>query len=281
MHTQKTGISKMAVNTFRQIDAVFTIICIAVAIFFTAHCIYQYCKNEDSSVVTFSEYHSGQDTIYPGLTLCFRQYYRKETFSDKNEKDAYLNRYLEGKTLFKNNRERKRIADRFNRGRKKGKQANQEEVIKSIKRKFEDLYHNNTAIIIEDYLLFGLTKYSNAGMAVYEFPKNARWKMSNVGEQIFEKQGNEGWKPLYYPSPSDIFKRCWTFEIPFDAGKKIEGFGVMFNKSIFYEGSVNKDFEIRFSYPKQQWTAHTRVEQVHESGHIRGNRNAATSNDIK
>ena len=184
----------MAVNTFRQIDAVFTIICIAVAIFFTAHCIYQYCKNEDSSVVTFSEYHSGQDTIYPGLTLCFRQYYRKETFSDKNEKDTYLNRYLEGKTLFKNNRERKRIADRFNRGRKKGKQANQEEVIKSIKRKFEDLYHNNTAINIEDYLLFGLTKYSNAGMAVYEFPKNARWKMSNVGEQILKnkamKDGN-------------------------------------------------------------------------------------------
>ena len=72
----------IAANTFRQIDTVFTVICIAVAIFFTAHCIHQYCKNEDSSIVTFSEFHSSQDTIYPGLTSCFRQYIKKGTFSE-------------------------------------------------------------------------------------------------------------------------------------------------------------------------------------------------------
>ena len=102
--------------------------------------------------------------------------------------------------MFKSQKEEKTFADRFNKGRKKGKQANQDEVIKSIKRKFDSLYQNNTAIKIGDYLLFAMSTQNDEEMTVYEFPKNKSWKLSNnVGEQIFEEQGNEEWKPLYYP----------------------------------------------------------------------------------
>ena len=91
---------KMVVNLFRLINTLFTALCTLVAIFFTAYCTYQYCQNEDSSVVTFSEYHDQVDNIYPGLTLCFGQYHEEGTFSMDMEKWIYYKEFLEGRAVF-------------------------------------------------------------------------------------------------------------------------------------------------------------------------------------
>ena len=49
-----------------------TLMCTAATVFFIVYCTFQYCKNEDSSVVHFAEYNEGKNNIYPGLTLCFQ-----------------------------------------------------------------------------------------------------------------------------------------------------------------------------------------------------------------
>ena len=77
---------KMTVDLFRPVDNLFTLICITLSGFFLVYCTYQYCQNEDSSVVTFSRYNDGMDNIYPGITFCFHDYFVEGTFSDKFEK---------------------------------------------------------------------------------------------------------------------------------------------------------------------------------------------------
>ena len=90
------------------------------------------------------------------------------------------------------------------------------------------------------------------------FQKNRSWNLDPVGDR-FDQQQNETWKPLFYPSLSDIKKRCWTFEIPYSQESHIQTFGVMLNKSIFEDSRrpPYKDFEIQLSYPGQQLTAST------------------------
>ena len=303
---------KLVVDVFRLINKIFTTLCIVIAIFFTVYCTYQYCKNEDSSVVTFSRYHDQADNLYPGMTLCFRRHHEDGTFPTDIDRDLYYKYFLEGETLFetfgqkrnylrylesaqssgtandqKSNetkKKRKNKSESFNNNQysdgEKGNRKNsnrtkrdtlddlsvkEEEQIANITKILKSLYENNLALDIKNYLLFGLIKDKNVGMYVHEFPKNRSWRLEHWGDRVDQKQ-NETWRPLFYPSLSDIKKRCWTFEIPYSQGNHIQTLGVMLNKSIFmpmYSGMpfgdrpAYKDFEIRLSYPKQQLTAPT------------------------
>ena len=312
---------KMVADLFRLANTLFTALCILVAICFTVYCTYQYCKNEDMSVVTFSEYHDGEDNIYPGMTLCFRQYHEKGSFSEgkqgKKEKFIYHKELLEGHPLFEtveqkmsylkstvekegetspkhssgmaqNQKANETIEQKNNTvpslsnsqssARKNGQRANrkrnkrqisrnltaeQEEIIQNVTQKLETLYKNNTALDIKDYLLFGLIRTSSTGLYVHEFNRDRSWILDNWGDRL-DQQKNKTWKPLFYPSLSDIYKRCWTFEIPYNKNDQVHTFGVMLNKSIFGNNGTHfkrrpayKDFEIRFSYPKQHLTAAT------------------------
>ena len=303
----------MVVDLFRLINTLFTAVCILVAIFFTVYCTYQFCQNEDSSVVTFSEYHDQVENIYPGLTLCFGKYHEEGTFSRREEKWIYYKDFLDGRALFEttaqkinylskledaqsavmeegqtsvknssakaNNRTANQTAEQNNNimqslksSKSAGKEnvqrvrkeisrdltAEEEEIIKNVTNKLENLYEDNIALDIKDYLLFSLIKGSNVGMFVHEFPKNRSWNLDPMGDRV-DQQQNETWKPLFYPSLSDIKKRCWTFEIPYSQASHIQTFGVMLNKSIFEESRrpAYKEFEIRLSYPGQQLTAST------------------------
>ena len=91
-------------GAFRFLSNLFAVICIAATVFFMVYCTIQYCKNDDSSVVNFAEYNRGKDNIYPGVTLCFSEYFKPETFSDnkmasKFEKIVYKD-LIEGNTPF-------------------------------------------------------------------------------------------------------------------------------------------------------------------------------------
>ena len=67
---------------FQVFSSIFSLICIAAAVFFMVYCTVQYCKNEDSSVIRFAEYNKNKDNIYPGITLCFRDYFKPDTFAE-------------------------------------------------------------------------------------------------------------------------------------------------------------------------------------------------------
>ena len=86
-------------GAFRFCSHFFALICISATVFFMVYCTIQYCKNDDSSVVNFAEYNKGKDNIYPGITLCFYEYFKSETFANRFEKKVYKE-FIEGITPF-------------------------------------------------------------------------------------------------------------------------------------------------------------------------------------
>ena len=250
---------KMAADWLRCINTLFTALCITIALIFTAYCIYQYCKNEDSSVVTFSEYHDEEDNIYPGITLCFLEYLKPGTLTWE-EKKKFYNKVIEGRALFEKISQKKKYLKTL-----KYKKVSddltveQEEQIKNVTEKLMNIFQDNVVLNIKDYLLFGFIRKNVAGMYVHEFLRNRSWRLDNLGFR-FDQQRNETWIPIFYQSLSDIYRRCWTFEIPYNNTEQVQTFGVMLNRSIFGRRRIRpayKNFEIRLSYPKQQLTAPT------------------------
>ena len=162
----------MAADLFRCINTLFTALCITIALIFTSYCIYQYFKNEDSSVVTFSEYHDEEDNIYPGITLCFREYLKPGKLT-RVEEQKFYNRVIEGRALFEKISQKKKylktlkykkISDNLT--------VEQEEQIKNVTQKLMKIFQDNKVLNIKDYLLFGFIKTNVAGMYVHEFLRN-------------------------------------------------------------------------------------------------------------
>ena len=87
---------------FQVFSSIFSLICIAAAVFFMVYCTVQYCRNEDSSVIRFAEYNKNKDNIYPGITLCFRDYFKPDTFGHEFELKIYKD-FIDGNAIFENN----------------------------------------------------------------------------------------------------------------------------------------------------------------------------------
>ena len=288
---------KMTVDLFRPVDNLFSLVCITLSGFFLVYCTYQYCQNEDSSVVNFSRYNDGMDNIYPGITFCFHDYFVEGTFSDKFEKKIYQ-QFLQGDGIFKdkmqafayikllerqkqkNGNPSPNSVDKTNTNKSPSNEQSgpsklvpknggnierekrsapvklshdlteeQKEIIQNFTENVENLYHNNTMINLEDYLVFATMKTDKPGIRVYEFKKE-------------RSIGNETWEPTFFPSLSEPQKRCWTFEIPYNPRQKATEYGVMLNRSIFEKNPMDlhkrpafHKFEIRLSYPGQQLTS--------------------------
>ena len=243
---------------FRVLTKISSLTCIGATLLLIAYCTWQYCKNEDSSVVRFAEYNHGKESIYPGITLCFKDFLKPDIFSCYFEKTMYES-FINGRDIDEN--ALKKICYLGTRG---GRQPtlipnpsrpilrppsnpisiDPDELVSNFTRKLENTYENNDVKNIYDYLLFCTMTTYQLGWNAYHFPSN-------------RSLGNTSWIPHFYPSLSSPQKRCWTFEPPYSSNDKMISYGVMFNKSIF-DGSKRpwyKRFEIRLSYPGQQLTS--------------------------
>ena len=76
-------------TVFKVLEKLFAVICIFATIAFVCYCGYQYYLNEDTSVIRFQGYLTGEDHIYPAITLCFAEYLKNE-FVESKEYVAYL-----------------------------------------------------------------------------------------------------------------------------------------------------------------------------------------------
>ena len=206
----------------------FSLTCIAASALLTAYCIWQYCKNDDSSVVRFVEYNHGRDNIYPGITICLRDAYKPGTFSYRIEQNMYHS-FIAGMDILKTDSEKRIFLNKTSGGqsifianRSQTLTTDQEEMISNFTRKLENLYESDDVKNIKDYLLFSSVSTYHPGIPprTYHYPTNQSLSGTN-------------WIPNSYPSFSSTTKRCWTFEPPDSLNEKIASYSVLFNRSIW------------------------------------------------
>ena len=238
---------------FQTFVNLFSFTCILASGSLIVYCTWQYCKNEDFSVVRFAEYNHRKNDIYPGITLCLRDDYIKESTFSPFEQKMYKS-FIGGRKILKSDREKRAYLDRrSNRkpnpiaNRPKSITADEEEIISNFTSKLEHIYINNDVKNINDFLSFGTMATYRSGWSAYHYATN----------KSFQK---EKWVSNYYLSFSPSHKRCWTFEPPIKSNDIMLSYSVMFNKSIFYGRwrPPYKRFEIRLSYPGQQLTSPAR-----------------------
>ena len=62
-------------------ERLFIVCCHLVTICLTIYCIHRYIKNEDSTEVKYTDFHTDEDSIYPSMSFCFRDPFLEEKFS--------------------------------------------------------------------------------------------------------------------------------------------------------------------------------------------------------
>ena len=70
----------MASPMFKTLQNIFTLSCIIATLCFTSKCIHQYMLNEDTSSVSFENFHAHEESLYPSVSLCFKGDIFKEDF---------------------------------------------------------------------------------------------------------------------------------------------------------------------------------------------------------
>ena len=77
--------------------SIFFAILIIATIVLISYNIYDYGKNEDTSVISFQRYNDNEKNIYPAITLCFTDYLNPNLFNNTSHENEYKD-FLSGKT---------------------------------------------------------------------------------------------------------------------------------------------------------------------------------------
>ena len=78
-------------------ETIFFGILIIATIVLISYNIYDYGKNEDTSVISFQRYNENENNIYPAITLCFTDYLNPNLFKNASHESDYKN-FLSGKS---------------------------------------------------------------------------------------------------------------------------------------------------------------------------------------
>ena len=78
-------------------ETIFFGILIIATIVLISYNIYDYGKNEDTSVISFQRYNENKNNIYPAITLCFTDYLNPNLFKNTSHENDYKN-FLSGKS---------------------------------------------------------------------------------------------------------------------------------------------------------------------------------------
>ena len=82
---------------FRHIaKTIFFAILVIATIVLISYNIYDYGKNEDTSVISFQRYNGNENNIYPAIHLCFTDYLKPELFQNTSHEKEYI-KFLSGK----------------------------------------------------------------------------------------------------------------------------------------------------------------------------------------
>ena len=77
-------------NNFFDISKLgFTISCTVAALYLSIRCIHEFSLNKDNSSVSFKNFHTDETSLYPSISLCFREFW-KDNFDSKDAYDNFL-----------------------------------------------------------------------------------------------------------------------------------------------------------------------------------------------
>ena len=67
----------------------FTVSCTVAALYLSIRCIHEFSLNKDNSSVSFKNFHADDTSLYPSISLCFREFW-KDGFDSKDAYDNFL-----------------------------------------------------------------------------------------------------------------------------------------------------------------------------------------------
>jgi hypothetical protein len=189
-------------------------------------CIYHYSLNEDLTLTTYTEFHSDKDKIYPSISLCFGNLFKKEELAKYGvTKFDYAN-FLKG--------------NNYSEGLSK-------------------IPYQNVTLNPIDYLL-GIQIYQTIAhkrkneKVHYWYDFTGANKTRNIEKlDLYVDQFNDWWGTLY---------KCMTLDVPYIANEHLNRVVLLMKRSIFKDGKRpqflknSKDgfdlFLVSLSYPQQR-----------------------------
>ena len=200
-------------------------VCTSTTIGFISLCLIKYSLNDDVSQVTFQEFHTSEESLYPSITICLTSIFYKEKFKYYGEGiniSTYAD-FMNGE--YWDDRMLKVDYDR-------------------VTLNFSN-YLMGIGMWTPDWRFRQGEKYF-----LYDHRKVVKGNSTKTNKSI---DNVDGWTPIFYDSYKGIDGKCFTIDIPYIPSQKVWTFGAVFNSAIFPGGirpSYYK-FGVKAHYPGQ------------------------------
>lgn len=201
------------------------LVCTSATIGFISLCLIKYALNDDVSQVTFQEFHTSEESLYPSITICLSSIFYKEKFKSYGEGiniSTYTD-FMNGK--YWDDRMLKVDYDR-------------------VTLNFSN-YLMGIGMWTPDWRFRQGEKYF-----LYDHRKVVKQNSTNTNEPNYK---TDDWKPVFYDSYRGVDEKCFTIDIPYMPSQKVWTFGVVINSNIFPGGirPYYYEFGVKAHYPGQ------------------------------
>lgn len=200
-------------------------VCTSTTIGFISLCLIKYSLNDDVSQVTFQEFHTSEESLYPSITICLTSIFYKGKFKYYGEGiniSTYAD-FMNGE--YWDDRMLKVDYDR-------------------VTLNFSN-YLMGIGMWTPDWRFRQGEKYF-----LYDHRNIVKGNSTKTNKSI---DNVDGWTPMFYDSYKGIDGKCFTIDIPYIPSQKVWTFGAVFNSAIFPGGirpSYYK-FGVKAHYPGQ------------------------------
>ena len=212
----------MSGQFFKFVKHCFITGCAIAALILISKCLYEYSLNKDTSSIAFKRFHSDANSLYPSISLCF-----KEKLYSLDKEDKFVQSYRE-----------------FLSGCKDSPDC-------IWNSSFANVDYDAVTTNLLDYIITEETTFSDDSKYWYVYKKfPERGTVSYNKTKIF--YGYTGSNRVYTSRRMGA-QTCITLDIPFKKDKRVSYHSILLDESVFEENKRPKksDFEVSFHYPKQ------------------------------
>ena len=200
-------------------------VCTSATIGFISLCLIKYALNDDVSQVTFQEFHTNEESLYPSITICLSSILYKQKLKSygKGINISTYTDFMNGE--YWDDRMLKVDYDRVT--------LNFSNYLMGIGMWTPDWKFRQG----EKYFLYDHR----------EVVKGTSTKTNGSIDKV------DVWTPIFYDSYRGIDGKCFTIDIPYMPSQKVWTFGAVFNSAIF-PGGIRPSyyrFGVKFHYPGQ------------------------------
>ena len=234
----------MGVNLFPIFKAFFNIGCTIASFAFVIKLIYEYSLNKDVSSLEFKAFHSDENSIYPSVSLCFKENIFKDDAENslwmRNEESQEEPYYFDGTMTYR--------YQEFLSGCEISDDSNCNGTWDAS---FADVDYDDVTLNLVDNLMAETTEFADGSRNFYVYKKFAERMQQVEGKESFHN-GYTGGNRVY-TSRRTFNQKCLTIDIPFKQGKLVQSHSILLNNKLFVSKRRPKQygFDVSFHYPNQ------------------------------